>query len=145
MDSSVKKNAAPGSDGVTSMKDGDKTSIVFVGINGGHVTHIVDDANSRVVNITDSDHVFYNGLIIRSVVSQGGVVSVSSYGEGVNKPASSWMPDALSKVVNLITAYPGFKILDGQIQRDVLKQSPQGQNILQQQEIKRLESGYHGQ
>jgi RHS repeat-associated protein len=145
VDRSVKKNAAPGSDGVTSLKDGDKTSIVFVGISGGHVTHIVDDANSRVVNITDSDHVFYNGLVIRSVVSQGGVISVSSYGEGVNKPASSWMPDALSKAVNLVTAYPGFKMLDGKIQRDVLKQSSQGQNILQRQEIKRLESGYHGQ
>lgn len=141
---SVKKNAAPGSDGVTSLKDGDKTAIVFMGVGGGHVTHIVDDKNKRVLNITDSDHVFYNGLVIRSVVKDGGTVYVSSFGEGVNKPNLGWLPNALSKIGNIITAYPGFKLLDGKIQRDILNQSPQGQQILQQQQIRRLEGGYHG-
>jgi len=141
---SVKKNAAPGSDGVTPLKDGDKTAIVFMGIGGGHVTHIVDDKNKRVLNITDSDHVFYNGLVIRSVVKDAGTVYVSSFGEGVNKPNLGWLPDALSKIGNIITAYPGFKLLDGKIQRDILNQSPQGQQILQQQQIRRLERGYHG-
>lgn len=141
VNSSVTKNAAPGSDGVTPVKTGDKTGIVFLGVQGGHVTHIVDPANTRVVNITESDHVFHNGIVVRSVVSSGGTVYVLSNGEGVNRPTNNFALNALSKIVNLATAIPGFSIQDRKIQIDVLSQSAQGQLILQQQQNRRLEAG----
>ncbi len=138
---SLKRNAAPGQLPGRTLHSGAKTAIQVGIFSGGHVTHIVQDDIMRVVNVTDSDHIFYNGLVIRSVVQEGGTIYISSFGEGVNHTNWKWMPDPVSKLINLVLAYPGFQALDRNIQREVLGQSEQGQRILEQQQIRRLEAG----
>jgi len=110
------------------------TEIQMAGVSGGHVSHIIDSGNSRVVNITADDHIFYNGVVIRSVVQKNGIISIRSYGEGVNRTNWAKMPDRVSWAANYILAEPGFNQQDNNIRRQVLSLSSDGRVILRREE-----------
>ena len=127
---SLKKNAAPGSDGVNPVTENKPSTIEFMGIRGGTVYHRVDDENNRIINITQEDHVFYNGIAIRSVVEEGGRIYINTFGEGVNRPQSELLPNRVSWALNYATAGPGFHSLDHNIHLDVLSRSRDGLAVL---------------
>ncbi|WP_157982707.1 RHS repeat domain-containing protein [Pseudidiomarina aquimaris] len=130
---SLTKNAAPGADGTNAVSADKVTEIQMAGVSGGHVSHIADVDNYRVVNITHDDHIFYNGIVIRSVVQNDGVISIRSYGEGVNRTNWTYMPDRVSWAANYILAKPGFKQQDNNIRRQVLSLSSDGRGVLRRE------------
>jgi len=128
---SLRRNAAPGADGVTTIRTGDKTTINFLGIDGGTVVHVVDEKGLQIINITLDDHVFESGYVIRSVVERDGVIYVRSFGEGINRPAPEYhspltptlntITNGGSWLLNQATYGPGWWYMDRKIQQDVMK------------------------
>lgn len=52
--------------------------------------------------MTNDDHIFHNGLVIRSVVSNERMISIRTYGEGVNRMNWTYILHALSCAANYI-------------------------------------------
>lgn len=120
-------NAAPGADGKNPVTEDSFTAIVFLGHSGGDVFHIIDSENLRVANITADNHVFYFGIVIRSVENREGTIGIRSFGEGVNKSTLAW-------VVNNLTAEPGWNMMDNRIRKAVLGKTEQGRRILSREQ-----------
>lgn len=113
----LKRYPAPGWDDSSQVTSGDETSISFASIDGGTVSHIVDDANMTLYNVTHPDHIFSDGYVSRSVITRNGSVYVRSVGEGITSKGVFWMgPAPLNRVVratlNIKLYHPGFNSLD---------------------------------
>jgi RHS repeat-associated protein len=116
----LKKNPAPGWDNSKQVATGDETKIVFAGLNGGTVSHVVDDANMTLYNVTHSDHIFSDGYVSRSVYVRGGSVYVKSIGEGITSSSSFRLGGvpfsrALRAGLNIDLYKSGFDSLDNNI------------------------------
>jgi len=136
------RHPAPHNGSGRPVRTGSETEISFV-ISGGHVTHVYDPDNYRIINVTQPDHKFYKGIVIRSLVQEGDVIYSHTYGGGNNEP-KAWfgmIPNQLSKFMNIVTSPIAFSIENRHIQKEILNRSEQGRLILQRQEIRRLEAG----
>lgn len=136
------RHPAPHNGAGRPVRTGSETEISF-GISGGHVTHVYDAANFRVINVTQPDHKFYKGIVIRSLVQEDGVIYSHTYGVGNNEP-EVWfglIPNQLSKFMNIVTSPIAFSRENRHIQKEILNKSDEGRLILQQQDIRRLEAG----
>ncbi len=49
---------------------------------GGEIIQVLDEANFTIYNITRPGHIFYPGITVRSIVSDGTHLYVQTYGEG---------------------------------------------------------------
>jgi hypothetical protein len=123
------RNYAPGADGETAAVSGTETEISFMGLSGGHVVTYVDMLNHRILNFTERDHIFYNGVVIRSVVEGNGLIGIRSFGEGINSPVA-WpsqhfaIPGFLSNLINQATAGPGWRMMDNRISNYLMTINP---------------------
>jgi RHS repeat-associated protein len=104
----LKKNAAPGSNGKDDVRNDVASEIKFLGLSGGKVNHIVDDASKSVYNVTAPGHIFSDGFVKREVTEENGTICVKTTGEGNNK-------SALKNLLNMKTYKPGFTSLDNNI------------------------------
>ncbi|MEM5511234.1 SpvB/TcaC N-terminal domain-containing protein [Pseudoalteromonas sp. AS71] len=137
----LERNYAPGADGKTPITSESVSEIRVGPISGGHVNHIVDKENSRIVNITQDDHIFANGIVIRSVVQESGKIYVVTYGEGINRPSNYSVLNGISWAGNYITARPAFNAQDRNIRMNVLSRTQQGKSILIREHLSSLNVG----
>ncbi|AZZ96610.1 RHS repeat-associated core domain-containing protein [Pseudoalteromonas sp. R3] len=117
----LKKNPAPGWDNSKQVATGDETEIEFAFLSGGTVSHIVDDKNMTLYNMTHSDHIFSDGYVSRSVYVRGGSVYVKSIGEGITSPGTFRLGGvipisrAIRGTLNMKLYKAGFDGLDNNI------------------------------
>ena len=122
--SALKKNPAPGWDSSMEVQTGDETRIRFMGMSGGDVSHVVDEANMTLYNITHPNHFFADGYVSRSVDVKNGSVFVRSTGEGITSPGVRWAGPfpatrAMRATLNMKLYKPGFDSLDENIRNEV--------------------------
>ena len=118
----LKKYPAPGWDNSKPVSTGDQTSINFAGLNGGTVSHIIDDGSKTLYNITHSDHIFSDGYVQRSVTLNGNMLQVKTIGEGITSDGSWFgIPRSVRATLNMKLYKPGFDSLDGKVKSEICK------------------------
>lgn len=74
------------------------------------VRTVIDSANSKIVNYTLEEHIFYPGKITRQIVQDGGVIFVTTEGEGFGQYA--WLNEQVGgKVI--------FQVIDNELKNAV--------------------------
>lgn len=112
----LKRNPAPGWDNSQEVHTGDYTHIIFLGISGGTVSHIVYEKSMALINLTLPDHIFSNGYVKRSVVVKNNAIYIRSIGEGITSAGSFGpFPRSVRATLNMKLYKPGFDSLDNQI------------------------------
>ena len=116
----LKSNPAPGWDSSKQVATGDETNIRFMKMSGGDVSHVVDDANMTLYNVTHPNHIFSDGYVSRSVITRNGSVYIRTVGEGITSPGVVWAgPIPLTRpmraAVNMKLYRLGFDALDANI------------------------------
>jgi RHS repeat-associated protein len=119
----LKKNPAPGWDNSKSVSNLDKTNINFKGLSGGTVSHMVYNTDMTLYNVTREDHIFSNGYVQRSIVTNEDMIQVKSIGEGITAEGGwSLIPRSIRATLNMKLYRPGFEQLDSKIKAEVCKQ-----------------------
>ena len=97
-----------------------------MGLNGGDVSHVVDEDNMTLYNITHPGHIFSDGYVSRSVVVSGDSVVVRSVGEGITSPGTHWIGPvpftrSMRATLNMKIYKPGFNSLDDNIRSGLVQ------------------------
>ncbi len=64
--------------------DGERSSVSLGGFSGGHVLTHIEDGTHSIINVTEPDHRFHDGLVQRRIVVEGDKVVLRTFGIGNN-------------------------------------------------------------
>lgn len=64
--------------------DGERSPVSFGGFRGGRIRTHVEEETHSIINVTEPDHVFHDGLVQRRIVVEGDQVVLRTFGIGNN-------------------------------------------------------------
>ena len=94
--------------------NGQRSAVSFMGISPGHIYTYVDPGTYSIFNVTDTDHILYNGYVERSLIWKGDTLYLRTYGEGNNRGPLSWF-------TNVTTWAPAFNQTNYQFQQSMIQ------------------------
>jgi hypothetical protein len=82
--------------------DGERSPVSFGGLRGGRIRTHVEEETHSIINVTEPDHVFRDGLVQRRIVVEGDKVVLRTFGIGNN--SSKFMAGANEEVAGVAFA-----------------------------------------
>ena len=104
----LKRFPAPDMDGKSMIRNGDQNELTGKFWDIGPVTHVVDEKNKTLFNVTEKGHVLGHGFVKRQVVTRDDGIYIRTYKEAysatINNPItgrrSDWLTRGFSATAN---------------------------------------------
>ncbi len=104
------------------IEDGARNPVSFGGFAGGHIRTYVEAGTHSIINVTENDHVFRDGLVQRRIVVEGDKVVLKTFGIGNNV-------SEFKATANVLGAGPAFQESTDRIRAEM---DPAGQKRLRE-------------